>query len=254
MMDGRPVVALNLDQLNGSNRRRMGTAGVLSIVLLCVAIVVVLVYLLQLALGRKSTPVVDVVVGGATTEQEMSRIPPAEIAVGAVTTAAPVMTGAINVGAPASTGSEAFYGNLVPENLRMEPPANGINLGSVMPTGWRGQGAPTPSAIDHYFEPLERGLPAADVDDNSESMWANLKISREAAKRAIENSPAVDRLITMRDSLSKIGIDETFGLRPVPKMPLFTTTSHVFNDSSHRQEVIKTAYAGVYPDESRTIS
>jgi hypothetical protein len=286
VVDGRRL-AVNLDAY-GMRRPKMSPAGIMSVVLLCIAIVVVVGYLIKLGVAIKGNMSLNEV----PTETQMSVIPavPAFSAVPAFYAAPVVAVGAavadtgfshpVNdhpsnelpyleaTGAAASSlagidgpqaaetdsqlGNVGFFGDLVPANQRMEAPSASasLNLGAVMPSSWRDAAAGAPESesdpFHDYFTPFGS---ESEADLKKEHpRWAELRLSREATKRAIENIPAVDRLITLRPA-NKVGIYETAALRPATKAPMFTQGVHVFQDSQARQETVSLAMQGVYPQE-----
>jgi hypothetical protein len=289
MIDCRSFAPLDLGHLNGAKKTKMSPPVILSIVLLCIAIVVILAYVVRLGMGSRSpagapasTPIEEpeyAAVGMSTVEPMPM---PTAVAVGAAVVADPNLdaepslyfpdeTGAPYIEAqgaaaglqPASTDSQlgdvGYFGNLVPESHRMEvSDTASLNLGAVMPSSWRA-GAEDDDIkpeseshpLDNYFTPFgslsDHGL------EQEHPQWAKLRLSREATKRAIENSPDVTRQIVLRQA-NKVGLDETFALRPAPKAPLFTAGVHVFQDSQSRQETVAQAMQGVYPRESLGIA
>lgn len=282
VIDGRPGFSVNLDSV-GKRRPRLSPAGITSIVLLCLAIVIVVGWLIKLGVTNRRG---EVIVQQSEVEFDEQEVSPAPTAVSAVSLipepilAAPqaVAVGAAVVetdpgnelpylhdavgatAAPQAPANDsnlakvAFFGDLVPENERMEAPdaSASLSLGSVMPAGWRGgaEGASLESEshpLHDYFTPF--GSLTDDGLGKENPRWAELRLSREATKRAIENTPDVTRA-GYQSRPKTYWVDETAALRPATKAPLFTSGVHVFQDSQQRQEVVALAMQGVYPQES----
>lgn len=295
---------VNLDNLNGTRRSRVPAVGIVSIVLLCIAIVVVVAYLIKLGLARPSAsgklevapepepveparpaepaatgvslvPMPEAVaVGAAVVESEQqagNELPYVIEATGAAAADGPHgMDAMANAGVFGdlavhdTTGAslDAGFGNIVPESHRMEGvSADSLNLGAVMPQSWRAgaedsaaggiQSESESDPLHDYFTPFgslsEQGL------EKEHPRWSELRLSREAVKRVIENIPDVTRQRTVRHA-NKTGIDVVSALRPPTKAPLATTTAHVFQDSQARLEVLSLGLQGTYPIESRGVA
>jgi hypothetical protein len=257
VVDGRTVVPINLDALGAPRKPRMSATGILSIVLLCIAIVIVLVYLIKLAVDRrhvsKETVIVDAA-GAATTEAEeedvrVTAIPamPAvqEVAVGAVTTAAPVPQG---LGVDA-VSADAGLSNLVDPNMRMEPQdgPSSLSLSSVMPSTWRGTAASAPGPLDELFGPLSGAAPGA-YDAGQAALFASSAPTRELTVNAILMSNAVDRAGFDNIRPTNVpGMDTVFGIRPPASGISLTGGAAVFNASDAQMQALKTSTGGAYP-------
>ncbi len=312
---------VNLDHLAGGQRPRVHPASIVSIVLLCIAIVAVVGLLIKLGLTKRgSSTIVD-----PTAEESPSQVSavPAPVAAMSAAPAAPAVPAvslvpepmAVAVGAAVvsdggaaavdaaelpyieasgaaaggphgmdamanagvfgdlsvhdTTGAsiDAGFGNIVPESHRMEGvSADALNLGAVMPSSWRGgttEGVSGQAAPDHihsesesnplhdYFTPF--GSESETSLQKEHPRWSELRLSREAVKRVIENIPDVTRNIVLRPA-NKVGLDPTAALRPATLAPLATTSAHVFQDSQARLEVLSLGLQGTYPVESRGVA
>jgi hypothetical protein len=231
--------------------------------LLCIAIVIVLVYMVKLAVKRRRPDVdnviVDVEVSGAATtdtipQQQLVDMPASmlstvhEVAVGAVTTAAPIPQG---IGVE-SASADAGLSNLVSPNMRMEPQgdSSSLSLSSVMPSTWRGTSAGAPGPLDDLFGPLS-GTSSGVYDAEQAALFASSAPTRELTINAILMSNAVDRAgyDNIRPT-NKVGMETTFGIRPPAAGLSMSGSASVFNASDAQMQAMKTATGGAYPQFS----
>jgi len=277
-VDGKLVLPINLDALGAPRRPSMSATGILTIVLLCIAIVVVLAYVVNLAVQRKRRSgvheeiVIEPVTGASVAAafapeadadadflqedepvlEERFDAPRNEIAVGAVTTAAPLPPprSVQPMGLQGdAVGAADPMGNLLSSSVRMEGPGgpSGLSLSSVMPASWRGPSTGTAGALDAYFGPLSGAAPGA-FDASQAALFASAAPTRELTVNAILQSNAVDRagFANLRPT-NKPGVDTTFGIRPVASGISLSGSAPVFNASDAQMEAIKTATGGNYP-------
>jgi hypothetical protein len=261
----------------------MKAPGVLTIVLLCMCIVIVVLYLINGAANakrplrmrrgsredRRSSPRRPISVSSAElyNDFDSGKLPKrvhfdnraddfgeqSTIAVGAATKYQEVeklievaAVGQILGGDTSDPrGEEMYFGNLVSEAQRMDQVTDNMSLSAVMPSSWRADDTADTGVLDEYFSSWG---PSTSDDGVDALKMAASGLSRERTVAAIINMPKVDRMTQLRPTTSKLGVDETIGIRAPRKLPLMVTAVQVFNDSDQRQGMIAQMHGGIYPD------
>jgi hypothetical protein len=270
---GQQCVPIDLDLLSGRGKPKMSAAGILAIVLLCIAIVVAAAYLLKMLVGKRRRRVdveVDVepaeAAEAAAAAVSFIRAPPEQApapepievptqhatAVGAVTTAGPSSKPAafdMWSAEPAPGTDVDSFGDLVKPEHRLEAEGGAtMSVARMMPASWGGgaSGAATGVVRATEFDSMWGSLmPAGAMALNPAEMatFGSSLPSWQAQADLVGLSTPVDRNMVLRNNLGiKIGMDQ-FPWRTKSAFQMGSQLS-MFNESSHRADLLAASSLG----------